>query len=49
MEDRFKITCLRCGSEDVSIKEDIAYDYNENPFITGYYLECNDCKEQNLF
>lgn len=49
MEDKFKIICLSCGSEDVSIREDIDYDYDEYPYINSYYLECNSCKEHNLF
>ena len=49
MEDKFKIICLSCGSEDVSIREDIGYDYDECPYIHGYYLECNSCKEHDLF
>lgn len=49
VEDKFKIICLSCGSEVESIREDIGYDYDECPYIHGYYLECNSCKEHNLF
>lgn len=49
MENKFKIICLLCGSENVSIKEEIDYDYEEVPYINGYYLECDDCKNHNLW
>lgn len=45
-KEPFTITCNNCGSHNVSIKEDIDYDYDENPISTGdYYLYCNDCGE----
>lgn len=47
-EDKFKITCKSCGSNNVSIREDIDYDYDEVPYVNGYYLECNNCEENNL-
>lgn len=45
MNKGFKIICLECGNEDVDIEEEIDYDYEENPFVSGYYLKCNntDC------
>lgn len=45
--DKFKITCQTCGSNDVSILEDCdcGDDYS---YVYGYYLECNVCKENNL-
>ena len=49
MESKFKIICVECGSEDVYIREDIDYDYDENPYVSGYYLECNNCKNHNLW
>lgn len=36
-------TCLLCGSNSISIQEDIDYDYEEEPYVSGYYLECNNC------
>lgn len=36
-------TCLECGSNDISIREDIDYDYEEKPYVLGYYLKCNNC------
>ena len=46
MEDKFIITCKSCGSNNVSILED--YDCDDNSCVYGYYLECNDCKENSL-
>lgn len=43
MNDEFKITCLQCGSDNVSIEEDIDYDWDENPYLNGYYLYCKNC------
>lgn len=36
-------TCLKCGSNDISIEEEIDYDWEENPYTSGYYLQCNSC------
>ena len=48
IEDRFIIsTCLKCGSNDISIEEEIDYDWEENPYTSGYYLKCNCCGEIN--
>ncbi len=43
MDKGFNITCLECGSSDVSIQEDIDYDWDEEPYENGYYLKCNNC------
>lgn len=45
-KEKFKIICQTCGSDNVSILED--YDCDDNSYVYGYYLECNDCKENNL-
>lgn len=45
-KEKFKIICQTCGSNDVSILED--YDCDDNSYVYGYYLECNDCKENSL-
>lgn len=39
----FEIKCLECGSENVSIQEEIDYDYDETPYTFDVYLMCNDC------
>lgn len=44
MKKGFDITCLKCGSKSASIQEEIDYDYEEEPYVSGYYLECNVCK-----
>lgn len=46
-KEKFKITCQTCGSNDVSILED--YDCDDHSYVYGYYLECNVCKEHNLW
>lgn len=43
MDKGFNITCLECGSNDVFIQEDIDYDWDEEPYVCGYYLKCNNC------
>lgn len=43
----FSITCLKCGSGDVSIAEEIDYDYEEMPYTVGYYLKCNICDNED--
>lgn len=44
MEERkFKIICLECSSENVHIVEDIDYDYDETPYVAGYFLKCLNC------
>lgn len=43
MEKKFKIVCLECGSEEVIIQEEIDYDYDEYPYVSGHYLECKNC------
>ena len=45
-KEKFKIICQTCGSDNVSILED--YDCDDNSYVYGYYLECNDCKENSL-
>lgn len=45
-KEKFKIICQTCGSNNVSILED--YDCDDNSYVYGYYLECNDCKENSL-
>ena len=45
--DKFTITCETCGSHDVSIRED--YDCDDHSYVYGHYLECNVCKEHNLW
>ncbi|WP_205427417.1 hypothetical protein [Clostridium botulinum] len=43
-EDKgFEIKCLNCGNTNIDIKADLDYDYEENSYINGYYLECNNC------
>ena len=49
MENKFKIICLECESEDVVIKEEVDYDYEDNPYISGHYLECKSCGNHNLW
>lgn len=48
MDKKFKIICLECGSENVDIWEDVDYDCNDMPYITGCYLECRDCGSNDL-
>ena len=43
MNKGFTIICNECGSSNVEIKDVIEYDWDENPYIDGYYLECNEC------
>lgn len=43
MESKFTIKCNSCGGTDVSIVESIDYDWDENPYVTGSYLLCNNC------
>lgn len=43
MSKKFEITCLNCGSNNVSIEEEIDYDWDEMPYINGYFLRCDDC------
>ena len=46
VNDKFKITCLKCENEDIYIKESINYDWNgydEFPYVDGYILECSKC------
>lgn len=38
-----KTECLECGSENVSIQEEIDYDYDEIPYTLDVYLVCNEC------
>lgn len=47
MELGFLIKCLNCGSHNVSIQEEVDYDWDENPYVNGYYLFCNDCGNAN--
>lgn len=48
MKDKFFIKCNNCGSEDISIKQEYDYDYDENMIRTGnYYLLCNNCGESS--
>lgn len=49
MECQFKIRCLECGCEDVVIREEVEYDYEDNPYTSGYYLECRICGNNNLW
>lgn len=50
MYDKFTIKCNNCGSDNISIKEDYDYDYDENIVGTGnYYLKCNNCGETDLY
>ena len=30
---------------NVILQEDIDYDYEENPYVCGHYLKCQDCGE----
>lgn len=45
MEDDkgFEIKCLNCGSINIDVHADVDYDYDGNPYIGGYYIECNNC------
>lgn len=50
MKDDFTITCNKCGSHNISICEEIDYDYEENPINTGnYYLHCNNCGNEEEY
>ena len=49
MEDKFTIICNKCGSVNVSIKEIIDYDWEEFPYINGYYLYCESCGNDNEY
>ena len=49
MKNKFKIICLECKSEDVVLEEEIDYDYEENPYVSGYYLECKNCGNYQLY
>lgn len=49
MKEKFKITCLECGSENVSIETNVEYDYEESPYLTGnYYLQCHNCGNDDM-
>ncbi|MGL5766234.1 MAG: hypothetical protein ACRCX8_11400 [Sarcina sp.] len=37
----FNIVCLSCGSGDISIVEEIDYDYEEVPCTIGHCIKCN--------
>lgn len=39
----FKIICLKCGSENVILREEIDYDWDDIPYVSGHYFECQDC------
>lgn len=43
MDNKFKIICLECKSENVTLEEEIDYDYEENPYVSGYCIVCNNC------
>lgn len=47
MREKFKITCLNCGSNNVHIEEEIDYDWDEMPYTSGYFLKCHDCGSDN--
>lgn len=48
MSKGFKIECLECGSNNVYIQEEIDYDWDENPYVSGYHLECGDCGNTDM-
>ncbi|MBP3888754.1 MAG: hypothetical protein J6F30_14085 [Cellulosilyticum sp.] len=39
----FSKKCLNCKSENININEDIDCDWDENSYIAGFYIECDDC------
>lgn len=42
----FEIKCLKCGSKDVEIEEDIDWAYDgeeEYPVCVGCSIKCNNC------
>ena len=44
-KEGFTIICNNCGSNNVELVDDIDYDYEENPYVSGHYLHCKDCGE----
>lgn len=40
---KFKIICLECGSENVTLEEEIDYDWDENPYTDAICIVCKDC------
>ena len=43
-EDKgFTIICNNCSSTNCSHQEELGCDYEDNSYISGYYLICNDC------
>lgn len=41
--EKFKIICLECGSENVTLEEEIDYDWDENPYTDAICIVCKDC------
>ena len=41
--EKFKIICLECGSENVTLEEEIDYDWDECPFTDAFTIVCQDC------
>ena len=41
--EKFKIICLECGSENVTLEEEIDYDWDENPYTDAFTIVCQDC------
>ena len=41
--EEFTIICNDCESKNYNIQADIDYDYDENSFISGYYIRCKSC------
>jgi hypothetical protein len=43
----FEIKCLKCGGTNCSILEDGDFDEEGNWFSWGYYIQCNQCDNNN--
>lgn len=39
----FKIVCCNCGFEQCEEKEDLDYDYDDNPYLLNKYYWCPNC------
>lgn len=47
-EKGFEIRCLACNRTNCTLQEEIDYDWDENPYTSGYYVICNDCGNSDM-
>ena len=46
--NKFTITCNECGSNDCEIILTRDYGDEEESFINGYYIRCNNCSNEYI-